>query len=87
MTIKEPTRTIVSVVLRDFLLKVRKFQNEFRKSLFLQKYEQKIDRISVLCKGLIKSEWIYEVIDFPNYQLKNLKDFCSEIFEFEYLYI
>ena len=26
-------------------------------------------------KGQIKSEWIYEVIEFPNYQLKNLKDF------------
>ena len=32
-------------------------------------------------KGQIKSEWIYEVIDFPNYQLKNLKDFCPKIIE------
>ena len=30
-------------------LKVRQFQNEFIKSLFLPKYEQKIDRISALC--------------------------------------
>ena len=30
-------------------LKVRQFQNEFMKSLFLQKYEQKIVRISALC--------------------------------------
>ena len=66
MTIKEPTRTIVSVVLRDFLLKVKQFQNEFIKSSFLPKYEQKIVGIFALCKGLIKSEWIYEVIDFPN---------------------
>ena len=29
-------------------------------------------------KGQIKSERIYEVIGFPNYQLKNLKDFCSK---------
>ena len=36
-------------------------------------------------KGQIKSEWIYEVIDFPKYQLKNLKDFCPESFEVEYL--
>ena len=38
-------------------------------------------------KGQIKSEWIYEVIDFLNYQLKNLKDFCPESFEVEYLEI
>ena len=36
-------------------------------------------------KGQIKSEQIYEVIDFPNYQLKNLKDLCHESFEVEYL--
>ena len=30
-------------------LKVRQFQNEFMKSLFLPKYEQKIVRISPLC--------------------------------------
>jgi hypothetical protein len=29
-----------------------------------------------LLKGQIKSEWIYEVIEFPNCQLKKLKDFC-----------
>ena len=39
----------------------------------------------VFTKGQIKSEWIYEVIDFPNQQLKNLKDFCPESFEVEYL--
>ena len=38
-----------------------------------------------LFKGQIKSEWIYESIDFTNYQLKNLKDFCPERFEVEYL--
>ena len=27
-------------------------------------------------KGQIKSEWIYEVDIFPNYQRKNLMDFC-----------
>ena len=36
-------------------------------------------------KGQIKSERIYEVINFPNYQLKNVKDFCLESFEVEYL--
>ena len=36
-------------------------------------------------KGQIKSEWIYEVSDFPNQQLQNLKDFCPESFEVEYL--
>ena len=29
-------------------------------------------------KGQIKSEWIYENIDFPNYFLKYLKDFIPE---------
>ena len=29
-------------------------------------------------KGQMKSEWIYEGIDFPNYQRKNLKDLCPE---------
>ena len=29
-------------------------------------------------KGQLKSEWIYEVINFSNYQLQNLKDFCPE---------
>ena len=37
----------------------------------------------VIDKGQIKSEWTYEVIDFPNQQLKNLKDFCPEGFEVE----
>ena len=31
-------------------------------------------------KSLIKSEWFYEIINFPKYQLKNLKDFCPEKF-------
>ena len=31
-----------------------------------------------LAKGQVKSEWIYEIVHFPNYQLKNLKDFCPE---------
>ena len=38
-------------------------------------------------KGQLKSEWIYEVIDFPNYHLKYLKDFCLENFEVEYLFL
>ena len=29
-------------------------------------------------KGRINSKGIYEVIDFPNYQLKNFKDFCNK---------
>ena len=32
-------------------------------------------------KGQTKSEWIYKVIEFPNNQFKNLKDFCPESFE------
>ena len=27
-------------------------------------------------KGQIKSEWIYEIINFPKKDPKNLKDFC-----------
>ena len=27
-------------------------------------------------KGQIKSEWIYEIINFPKNDPKNLKDFC-----------
>ena len=43
--------------------------------------------ITANTKGQIKSEWIYDVINFPNYQRKNLKDFCPESFEVEYLKI
>ena len=32
----------------------------------------------IMTKGQTKSEWIYDVIDFLNYQPKNLKDFCPE---------
>ena len=31
-------------------------------------------------KGQIKSEWIYEIINFPKNDPKNLKDFCPESF-------
>ena len=31
-------------------------------------------------KGQIKSEWIYEIINFPKNEPKNLKDFCPESF-------
>ena len=34
---------------KRFFLKVSQFQNEFMKSLFLPKYEQKIVSISALC--------------------------------------
>ena len=30
----------------------------------------------VECKGQMKSECIYEIIDFPKYHRKNLIDFC-----------
>ena len=36
-------------------------------------------------KGQIKSKWIDEVIDFPNYQQKYCKNFCPERFVVEYL--
>ena len=38
-----------------------------------------------LYKDQIKSGWNYEDIDFPNYHLKYLMDFCPESFEVEYL--
>ena len=34
--------------------------------------------ITKLAKGQMKSECIYEIIDFPKYQRKNLIDFCPE---------
>ena len=34
--------------------------------------------LPISVKGQIKSEWIYELIDFSNYQLKNFKDFCPK---------
>ena len=36
-------------------------------------------------KGQVKSDRIYEVIDFPNYEQKYCKDFCPETFENDYL--
>ena len=33
---------------------------------------------ATISKGQIKSEWIYEFIDFPNCKLKNFKDFCPK---------
>ena len=33
----------------------------------------------LIAKGEIKSEWIYEVINFPKYDLKILKDSCPEV--------
>ena len=54
-------------------LKVRQFQNEFMKLLFLPKYEQKIVRISALCKGQIISEANYLVL---NSSKKRTKNFC-----------
>jgi hypothetical protein len=56
---------------------------KFTSSSSLRK--QKSICLSWITKGQIKSEWIYEVIDFPNYQLKHLKDFCPESYEVEYL--
>ena len=37
-----------------------------------------INKFQFFCKGKgqIKSEWIYEIIDFPKNDPKNLKDFC-----------
>ena len=32
----------------------------------------------IIAKGQMKSECIYEIIDFPKYHRKNLIDFCSE---------
>ena len=38
-------------------------------------------------KGQLKSEWIYEVIDYPKLQQKYCKDFCPEIPNFIFLCI
>ena len=35
-----------------------------------------LERCEYLGKGQIKSEWIYETINFPKNEPKNLKDFC-----------
>ena len=53
------------------------------KSKFASFFVQKLVKYGT--KGQIKSELIYEVIEFPNWQLKNLQDFCPESFEVEYL--
>ena len=46
----------------------------------LSKKVTKIDKVFTvdltLCKGQMKSECIYEIIDFPKYHQKNLIDFC-----------
>ena len=34
------------------------------------------DWLWIVTKGQIKSEWLHEDIDFPNYHLKYLKDLC-----------
>ena len=44
----------------------------------------KAKTFELVLKGQIKSGWIYEDIDFPNYHLKYLKNFCPESFEVEY---
>ena len=33
-------------------------------------------KCDVYTKAQIKSEWVYEIINFPKNELKNLKDFC-----------
>ena len=43
-------------------------------------FRVRLDLLSKSVKVLLKSEWIYEVVDFSNYQLKNLKDFCPKSF-------
>ena len=58
------------------LIKVGKFQNGFMKSSFTPKSERKIVRISALCKGQIKSEWICWNHQVSKKDPKNLKDFC-----------
>ena len=50
------------------LVKVRQFQNEFMKSLFLPKYERKIVRISALCSEvnflfvIWEKRWLHKFI-------------------------
>ena len=39
-------------------------------------YKGQLLNISTCDKGQIKSEWIYEIINFPKNDPKNLKDFC-----------
>ena len=55
-------------------LKVSKFQNEFMKSSFLQKYERKIVKISALCSEGKNLDYFYSYFgrndDFINSILK-----------------
>ena len=55
------------------------------KSIYGKGQQSWMTPLSRLGKGQIKSKWIYDDIDFPNYHLKYLKDFCPESFEVEYL--
>ena len=43
-----------------------------------QRYQVNIWRVTL--KGQIKSEWIYEIVNFPKNDPKNLKDFYPESF-------
>jgi hypothetical protein len=49
LEIKYCKKTVAIASYLNPLIKVRKFQNEFMKSSFLPKYEQKNIRISALC--------------------------------------
>ena len=51
-------------------LKVRQFQNEFMKSSFLPKYEQKIVKISALTKGQLISKCPFGVIVWTKIPMK-----------------
>ena len=57
--------------------------------VYLQINQRKLNTPSKLhhSKGQMKSEWIYAVTNFPNYQLKYCKDFCPDSFEDEYFLI
>ena len=46
--------------------------------LELEAGEKKFPTLIALSKGQMKSECIYEIIDFPKHHLKILIDFCPE---------
>ena len=51
------------------------WKRRFRIPLHVRAFFKYVGQILPI-KGQIKSEWIYEIINFPKNEPKNLKDFC-----------
>ena len=67
---------LISCIKKQFYVFFGVLEGEEEDLLYgqLQKFEVEIFKTAH--KGQIKSEWKYEVKIFPNYQRKNLMDFC-----------